>query len=262
MNRFDEFCEIFPFSKTTQLEQAIGFSWFYMRNNESDQISFAKIIESFHLANLPKPNVTRLKGYLSKCRDAHRGTKVDMYRLHRDRMTVLDNEYGFIFKTSSIDNFLNSVNIHKAPLLSDTDIEDVKCMAELYIILSCYENSVRKLIEDVLQRYFGDKWWDAQAGASLKQKYNDRKDKEQKNKWVQPRGTSPLLYIDWGDLVKLIRKNEALFLPYIGELTFVENRFEELEKIRNIVAHNGYLKAEDDFSRVVLSFNDWCRQLS
>ena len=44
------------------------------------------------------------------------------------------------------------------------------------------------------------------------------------------------------------------------EIKFVELRFEELERVRNITAHNGFLPNSEDFQRVILSFKDWCRQ--
>ena len=96
----------------------------------------------------------------------------------------------------------------------------------------------------------------------MKNLVKGRKEKEKKERWLSPRGeTSPLYYLEWGDLVKLIRKEQNLFLPRVSSLRFVENRFEELESLRNIVAHNGVLPSDDDFQRVVLSFRDWCKQL-
>jgi hypothetical protein len=97
----------------------------------------------------------------------------------------------------------------------------------------------------------------------LEKKVKERKEKETKNKWLSPRGkSSPLFYIDWGDLVKIIRKFENDFKPFIDEMKFVELRLDELEKVRNIIAHNGVLPSSDDFDRVILHFKDWCRQVT
>jgi hypothetical protein len=148
------------------------------------------------------------------------------------------------------------------PFLSDSDISNAHKMAELYVILHCYENSVRHFIENTLSRELGNDWWEEVASDKMKALVEGRQGKEQKERWLSPRGkTSPLYYLEWGDLVKLIRKEQDIFLPYIGSLRFVENRFEELESLRNIVAHNGVLPSEDDFQRVIISFRDWCRQL-
>jgi hypothetical protein len=152
--------------------------------------------------------------------------------------------------------------VSNTPFLSDRDISTAYKMAELYVILHCYENSVRRFIENVLSKELGDDWWEQVASDKMKAIVKGRQEREQKERWLSPRGNmSPLYYLEWGDLVKLIRKEHGVFLPHIGSLRFVENRFEELESLRNIVAHNGVLPSEDDFQRVIISFRDWCRQL-
>jgi hypothetical protein len=159
-------------------------------------------------------------------------------------------------------NKLELANVVDAPCLEDIDIINSRKMSELYIILHCYENSVRHFIEKVLLSEYGDSWWEQVASSKQKNKLNERQKVEDEKKWISPRsGASPLYYLDWGDLIGLIRKEQNLFIPYIGSLTFVENRFGELETLRNIVAHNGVLPSEDDFQRVVISFRDWCRQI-
>gem|GEM_PF-5559490 len=127
---------------------------------------------------------------------------------------------------------------------------------------NCYENSVRQLVEKILVQNLGDNWWEQVASTKMKREVEQLQENEKKRKWLSVRGkVSPLYYLQWGDLVKLIRKHEDLFLPHVGSLRFVENRFEELESLRNIVAHNGVLPSENDFQRVIISFRDWCRQL-
>jgi hypothetical protein len=71
-----------------------------------------------------------------------------------------------------------------------------------------------------------------------------------------------MFYVDWGDLLTLIRKYEAEFKQLIPDYTFVASRFEEMERLRNIVAHNGTLPSDDDFQHVIISFKQWCKQLA
>lgn len=157
---------------------------------------------------------------------------------------------------------LDLAQVEQTPFLSSSDISNARKMSELYTILHCYENSVRCLIEKVLAGEYGEDWWEQVASDTMKGSVENRKKTEQKKRWLSPRGqTSPLYYLEWGDLVKLIRKEESLFLPYIGSLRFVENRFEELESLRHIVAHNGTLPSDEDFQRVTIWFGDWCRQV-
>ncbi len=152
--------------------------------------------------------------------------------------------------------------VTQTPFLSPSDISSAYKMSELYIILHCYENSVRRLIERVFTDEYGVDWWNKIASENMKKIVRSRKETEKKKRWLSTRGeTSSLYYLEWGDLVKLIRKEKDLFLSQIGSLRFVENRFEELESLRNIVAHNGILSSDHDFQRVIISFRDWCRQV-
>lgn len=159
-------------------------------------------------------------------------------------------------------NRLELADVVNAPYLQKVDIKNSYKMSELYVILHCYENSVRRFIEKIFVEKFGEGWWEKVSNTPQRNEVNQRIDKEKKKKWISPRGdSSPLYYLNWGDLGNLIRKHEDIFLPYIGSLSFVESRFSELEGLRNIVAHNGVLPSDDDFQRVIISFRDWCRQI-
>lgn len=147
------------------------------------------------------------------------------------------------------------------PLLSLDELAGAKRMAELFLVVHCFENSVRKLIESTLSTALGAEWWAQASNKEMARKVVDRQSKEKTHRWLTPRGGSPLYYVDWGDLVALIRKHEGLFQKHIGSLKFAELRLEEMESLRNIIAHNGVLTSEDDFTRVVLHFRDWCRQI-
>ena len=157
---------------------------------------------------------------------------------------------------------LDVAQVEQTPFLSNSDITNARKMSELYIVLYCYENSVRYLIKKVLTDAHGENWWEQVASDAMKRSVESLKNTEQKKRWLPPRGqTSPLYYLEWGDLVKLIRKEEKFFLTHIGSLKFVESRFEELESLRHIVAHNGTLPSDEDFHRVTIWFRDWCRQI-
>lgn len=180
---------------------------------------------------------------------------------YADRLRVLLRQIISALE-QKYDNVPDLAQVVDTPFLSTDYISGAYKMAELYIVLHCYENSVRQFIENTLSIELGGNWWEQIANASMKDIVKGRKEKEQNQRWLSPRGgASPLYYLEWGDLVKLIKKKEDIFLPYIGSMRFVENRFEELESLRHIVAHNGVLPSEDDFQRVILSFRDWCRQI-
>lgn len=159
-------------------------------------------------------------------------------------------------------NKLESTEVFNTPYLNQEDVINAYKMSSLYVILHCYENSVRCFIEQILSREFGDNWWEKVKNTRTIEKVERVKKFETINKWISPRGgSSPLYCIDWGDLVTIIKKEDKLFIPYIGDIKFIENRFEQLEGLRNIIAHNGVLPSDDDFQRIFISYRDWCRQI-
>jgi Swt1-like HEPN len=260
MDIFNEFCNIAKVSEQSKLKVAVSFMWFHQFKTKEHDVSIKELNQYFVDAHLSAYNPTYLKRDLSRSTKSTKGVKKDTYKLSRKALDELNTLYlPHLNKDIAI---TEQANINITPYLSSTDIDDARKMAELYIILHCFENSVRNFIEDILTKKIGKNWWDTAKNKELEQKIKERKDKEAKNKWLSPRGkTSLLLYLDWGDLVKIIRKFESDFNPHIDEVKFVELRLEELEKIRNIVAHNGVIPSKDDFDRVVLHFKDWCNQL-
>lgn len=263
MKSFDRFCSNFLPTAKTKSEQAKGFLWFGVKSSGKEEVEVKTVLGLFEKASLPVPSITRIREYFSKDREIHKGKKSDTHKLTRNALEKFDKEFGSIFiePTEEIEIVVKT-NVKKTPLLAEAEIDQAFEMAQMYVILHCYENSARKLIEKVLSAKLGPNWWDVAANNDLKKKLNDRKAKETKNKWLTPRGSSPLFYIDWGDLLSIIRKYEPDFLPHIHDFKFIELRFEELERLRNIVAHHGFLPDKEDFQRIMISFNDWTKQVS
>src|ERR1044072_1471816 len=257
MDTFEKFCSRLQGQSLDKNEQALAFLWFHMRATGETQARVEEISALFEAASLPKLRRDRFSAFARRSRRVFRGTKIGYYRLAPDVVTEYNDAFGDIFEAPAEPDIVERGRIDDTPLLSKDDIENARRMAELYIILHCYENSARKLIEEVLSKRLGANWWDVAANAQMKQKFNDRQQKEKKNKWITPRGATPLYYMDWGDLLSLIRRYEADFIPAIGDIKFIELRMEELERIRNIIAHNGVLTADDDYQRLGISFRDW-----
>jgi hypothetical protein len=244
-------------------EQAISFLWYYTRSNQENETDLTTISNLFIKASLPKPNTSRLQKAFTTSRKITKGSFPNTYKLTWEAARDLDKEFGHIFTQKTDLSIPEAANVSSTPFLENEKIEDAYRMAELYVILHCYENSVRQFITKILSEELGTYWWDQAASNPMKTSVNNRKQVETKKKWLSPRGnTSPLYYLEWGDLEKLIRKYQHLFVPYIGELRFIESRFGDLESLRNIVAHNGVLPSQDDFQRVIISFRDWTRQIS
>ncbi|MDI3320778.1 Swt1 family HEPN domain-containing protein [Pinibacter soli] len=258
---FNEFCDIAKISGKPKFEVVLAFVWFNQYKTKQHDISMKQINQYFVDAHLSAYNPTYLKRDLNKSSKITKGTQRDTYKLNRKTLDELNKIYLPQIETEV--SLTERANIKVTPFLKSADIDDAKKMAELYIILHCLENSVRNFIDDVLTKKLGPNWWDTAKNAELEKKFKERKEKEAKSKWLSPRGkASALFYIDWGDLVKIIRKFENDFKPYIDEMKFVELRLEELEKVRNIIAHNGVLPSSDDFDRLILHFKDWCKQVN
>lgn len=261
MDQFERFCQIYPFDATTKAEQATAFLWFHIRAKAVEEAELKTIASYFDEASLPKPGISRLRDYFIRHRNVHRGSRKSTFRLTRSAFEELDQEYGHIFEPEEELSVTVKANVRQTPYLTESHVDAAFEMAQLYVVLHCYENSVRRVIEQVLSEKLGDSWWENAANSRMQQKVATRKQTESKNRWLSSRGSSPLYYIDWGDLTALMRKYEAEFLPLIGDVKFVELRFEELERLRNIVAHHGCLPATEDYQRVVISFRDWCLQV-
>lgn len=261
MSKFKDFCHHSNIdSQKNKIDSVILLMYFEISFNAKEGLSITEINKLFEKAHLPLYNRTYLKRDLSKDRRATKVSKSEKYKLTYSTFQKYDTQFVFL-KDEEIEIKVR-VNRNSTPLLNEHDLEGAQKMSQLYIIMHCWENSVRNFIKETLTNKIGLDWWDKTKNRDLEKKYDDRKLKEVKQKWVSPRGNeNPLFYLDWGDLVKIMRKHEQHFTDKIPDIKFVELRLEELERLRNIIAHNGLVPDENDVDRIIVHFNDWCSQL-
>lgn len=262
MIKFSEFCKHSQIDKQkNKIDVVLLIVYFSMAVENKQGLTINQINQYFEKAHLPLYNATYLKRDLTKDRRFTIVPKTNIYKITYSALKELDSKFSFL-NTEDL-KFNLRVNLNSTPFLSEIDVEGAHQMSQLYIILYCWENSVRKLIAQTLEVRLGIDWWDKSKNKDLDNKYIDRCSKEKKQKWVSPRGNeNPLYYLDWGDLVKIIRKHENLFIDLIPDIKFIELRLEELERLRNIIAHNGLLPDENDIDRIIVHFKDWCNQLN
>jgi hypothetical protein len=136
--------------------------------------------------------------------------------------------------------------------------DDAEKMARMFVAFFCFENSARELISQRLRDKHGAAWWTSHVPESIRQKVEARKAQEQKNKWHQPRGRHDVNYIDFGDMPGIILKNWADFEDLFDSQDWVKSRFADLEKSRNVIAHNNVLEASE-IERIRLYLRDWAR---
>lgn len=255
---FQVFCNQLVLRKETQLGEAIAFAWFHDKT-VGGPVSFLEIMAFFARAKLAKPNASRLRTAIAGSREIHKAMLgKNLFDVERKTAARLEKQYGDIFSAQLAASPL-MIDIGATPYLGTEEMTQAKHMGELYVLWYCLENSIRRCIEKTLTDHLGSDWWNKASNTDLRGKVQQRRDKERKQSWIAPRGSSPLFYIDYTDLLALIHKYKVDFEAVIPQEEFAELRFKELEQIRNTVAHSGFLPSEDDFTRVSLIFRDWCR---
>jgi len=145
-------------------------------------------------------------------------------------------------------------------LLDDDLVAEAKQMAAVYTAVAAFENSARDLVKDALIAEFGENWWTQGASENVRKRAEERRDDEQKNRWHTPRGEDPLNYAEFGDLLSIIRKNDALFEPYIPSIEWVQSLFDVVERSRNVIMHSGTL-SKPDIERLGVNIRDWIKQV-
>ena len=131
-------------------------------------------------------------------------------------------------------------------------------MARLYVAFFCFENSVRELVAQKLRDAHGDTWWDTNVPPAIRSKVESRKKQETKNKWHQPRSRANINYADFGDMPGIILNNWAMFEEMFDSQEWVKARFGDMEKARNVIAHNNVLE-DAELERIRLYLQDWAR---
>lgn len=129
-----------------------------------------------------------------------------------------------------------------------------------YLAFFVFENSVRDVVGERLSERIGADWWKTAASNSLRGKVENRQKSEGKDRWHMRRGATEIYYTDFGDLASIIRNNWEHFEDLFPDINWVVSRFDELEKSRNIVAHNNLLEPHE-VGRITLYLRDWIRQV-
>lgn len=259
MLQFDDFCRISEIAfQKKKIDSVILIIWYHQKISNMTSISINEINSYLLKAHLPEYNRTRLSGHLKADKRVTKGDGSN-YKLNRYILEDLDKKFNYLFEDEVKVNL--QISLNNTPFLENTDLDNAHKMAELYLIVFCFENSVRKFLAKIFSDNYGENWWNVIKNTDFKRKVDERILREQKSKWICQRGSSPLFYLDWSDLLKIIRKYEELFTPSIADLKFLELRFEELERVRNIIAHNGIIPDKNDVDRLILYFQDWCKQL-
>lgn len=151
------------------------------------------------------------------------------------------------------------------PFIDAATAAGARRMAGTYPLFFLFENSVRALVLSRMVEIAGEGWWqeEGRVPAEVKRLVKSRQQDEDRKRWLDKRGAHEIFYTDMDDLRRIILgpKNWDLgFKPLFPDQPWVEAMFQEMEALRNVVAHNNPLSA-DNAERLESNFKHWKRQL-
>ena len=128
-------------------------------------------------------------------------------------------------------------------------------MARLYAVLHCFENEIRVLIRETLQEKLGVDWAE-KLPTRIKEFATTRQTTAFGDSWLEGEKSDLLGFVDFGQLASIIIENWAHFESIVPSQHWLKQRMDELEKVRNFIAHNRVL-LPTEFQRVYLYVADW-----
>jgi hypothetical protein len=144
--------------------------------------------------------------------------------------------------------------------LDDSLVLAARKMAWVYVAVAAFENGVRTFIEERLLEKVGANWFDSAISNDIKKQVESRRKDEEQIRWHSARGSSPLAYVQLGDLASIIQNNHTHFKELIPSLEWAREIFRSLERSRNVIMHSGQLKLAD-VERVAMNIRDWVQQV-
>ena len=115
-------------------------------------------------------------------------------------------------------------------------------MTRLYALIYCFENSVRSLINERLRELHGTSWWTKKAPRKIRDFAESRRNEAQATSWLEGQKRDVLGFIEFGHLADLVIANWDDFSDLVPSQHWLKQRFDELEKTRNFIAHNRLLQ--------------------
>jgi hypothetical protein len=129
-------------------------------------------------------------------------------------------------------------------------------MARLYAVLFCFENEVRDFIRETLSEKEGINWIE-KLPPKIKEHAEGRKATALKDSWLEGEKTDLLGFVEFGHLAQIII-NKWDYFTVIPSQHWLKQRMDEMEKVRNFIAHNRML-LPSEFQRLYMYIADWNR---
>lgn len=133
-------------------------------------------------------------------------------------------------------------------------------MCRVYSQVYCFENSVREVVRERLEQRHGADWWKKGVSHQIREKAESRQKTDADNSWLEGDAADLLSFAEFGDLAHIITNAWDEFRDLVPSQHWVQQRFDELEKARNFIAHNRLL-LPGEFQRIEMYIADWNRQV-
>lgn len=133
---------------------------------------------------------------------------------------------------------------------------DALQMGRIYVLMYCFENSVRDLIRERLQAKFGVDWWEKGVTTKVRQTADSRRTTAEKDSWLEGSKKDALGFVDFGNLADIVANNWDDFSDLVPTQHWLRQRMDELEKARNFIAHHRLL-LPSEFQRIEMYVRDW-----
>lgn len=129
-------------------------------------------------------------------------------------------------------------------------------MARLYAVIYCFENEIRQFIREALEEKEGADWMD-KLPAKIKEHAEGRRETALKDSWLEGEKSDLLGFVEFGHLAQIIIAKWDVFIDLgVPSQHWLKQRMDELEKVRNFIAHNRTL-LPSEFARIYMYVDDW-----
>lgn len=158
---------------------------------------------------------------------------------------------------------IGTVSVGEIPGLKTSHANEAKAMAErVYPLLYIFENSVRDLIELILQARYGSKWWTTEVPPRVREAAEELKEQEKRDTYHGKRGRRDIDYLLLTHLWKIINHKWTDFAPFFPPgkhwvQSLIEN---DMNVSRRPIAHMNPLR-EHDIKNVEQAFRKWSENL-
>lgn len=146
-------------------------------------------------------------------------------------------------------------------VIDEQHVASADRMSQVYVAIASFENSVRELVQSVLQEVHNEDWWTKCVQPKIRNDAGQRMENEEKVRWHVKRGSNPLNYTMIGDLLSIILNNFDDFEPFLHDRDWTKSVFDLIEKSRNVIMHCGEL-SNRDMARIGSTIKDWNAQVA